>query len=61
VGRHRYVGTLADASRRVLAEVERRKIAQVLKETAGNAGRSAEILQVSYKLFMQKVRDYGLA
>jgi len=54
-------GTLADASRRVLAEVERRKIAQVLKETAGNAGRSAEILQVSYKLFMQKVRDYGLA
>jgi len=54
-------GTLADASRRVLAEVERRKIAQVLKETAGSAGRSAEILQVSYKLFMQKVRDYGLA
>ena len=54
-------GTLADASRRVLAEVERRKIAQVLKETSGNAGRSAEILQVSYKLFMQKVRDYGLA
>jgi DNA-binding NtrC family response regulator len=54
-------GTLADASRRVLAEAERRKIAQVLKETSGNAGRSAEILQVSYKLFMQKVRDYGLA
>ena len=54
-------GTLADASRRVLAEVERRKIAQVLKETGGNAGRSAELLQVSYKQFMQKVRDYGLA
>jgi transcriptional regulator with GAF, ATPase, and Fis domain len=54
-------GTLADASRRVLADMEKRKIAQVLKETAGNAGRSAEILQVSYKLFMQKVRDYGLA
>src|SRR4051794_22719118 len=35
-------GTLADASRRVIAEVERRKIAQVLKETGGNAGRSAE-------------------
>jgi len=54
-------GTLADASRRVLAEVERRKIAQVLKETGGNAGRSAELLQVSYKQFVQKVRDYGLA
>ena len=54
-------GTLGDASRRVIAEVERRKIAQVLKETGGNAGRSAELLQVSYKQFMQKVRDYGLA
>jgi len=54
-------GTLAEASKRVLAEVERRKIAQALKEAAGNAGRAAEILQVSYKLFMQKIRDYGLA
>jgi DNA-binding NtrC family response regulator len=54
-------GTLADASKRVLAEVERRKISQALKEASGNAGRAAEILQVSYKMFMQKVRDYGLA
>ncbi len=54
-------GTLADASRRVLAEVERRKIEQALKEGSGHTGRAAEILQVSYKLLVQKVREYGLA
>ena len=54
-------GTLADASRRVLGEVERRKMEQALKEASGNVGRAAEILQVSYKVFMQKVRDHGLA
>jgi DNA-binding NtrC family response regulator len=53
-------GTLAEASRRVLAEVERRKIEQALKEAAGNRGRAAEILQVSYKTFVGKLKDYGL-
>jgi DNA-binding NtrC family response regulator len=54
-------GALPDVSKRVLAEVERRKIVQALKEGSGNVGRAAEILQVSYKLLLQKVRDYGLA
>ncbi len=53
-------GTLAEASRRVLAEVERRKIEQALKEAAGNRGRAAEILQVSYKTFMAKLKEFGL-
>jgi DNA-binding NtrC family response regulator len=53
-------GTLNEASRRVLAEVERRKIAQALKEAAGNRGRAAEILQVSYKTFVAKLKEYGL-
>jgi DNA-binding NtrC family response regulator len=53
-------GTLAEASRRVLAEVERRKIEQALHEAAGNRGRAAEILQVSYKTFIAKLKEYGL-
>ena len=53
-------GTLADATRRTVAEVERRKIDQALKEAAGNRGRAAEILQVSYKTFTAKLREYGL-
>src|SRR5438093_6910054 len=52
-------GTLADASRRVLAEVERRKIEQALKEAAGNRNRAAEILQISYKLFVAKLKEFG--
>ncbi len=54
-------GTLGEASKRVVAEVERRKIVQALREAQGNQGRAAEILQVSYKLLLQKIRDYALS
>jgi DNA-binding NtrC family response regulator len=53
-------GTLADVSRRVMTEVERRKIEQAMKEAAGNRGRAAEILQISYKTLTSKLREYGL-
>ena len=52
-------GTLAEASRRVLTEVERRKIDQTLKETGGDRGRTAEILQVSYKALITKLKEHG--
>ena len=53
-------GSLADVSRRVLTEVERRKIELTLKEAAGNRGRAAELLQISYKTLTTKLREYGL-
>ena len=53
-------GTLADVSRRILAEVERRKIEQALKDACGNRGRAAEMLQVSYKALTTKLKEYGL-
>jgi DNA-binding NtrC family response regulator len=53
-------GTLAEASQRVTAEVERRKIRQALAETSGNPGLASEILQVSYKALLAKIREYGL-
>ncbi|MEQ1729227.1 MAG: sigma-54 dependent transcriptional regulator [Vicinamibacterales bacterium] len=53
-------GSLADATKRVVAEVERRKFTQALSEANGNPGRAAEVLQVSYKVFLQKARDFGL-
>ena len=53
-------GSLADVSRRVLAEVERRKIEQALRDTSGNGGAAADVLQVPYKLFVQKARELGL-
>jgi DNA-binding NtrC family response regulator len=54
-------GTLAEASRRTLAEVEKRKIEQALKDAGGDPGRAAEVLQVSYKLLLAKIDDYKLA
>src|SRR5262249_52999046 len=53
-------GSMADATKRVVAEVERRKIDQALKEAAGNKGRAAEILQLTYKAFTSKLKDHGL-
>jgi DNA-binding NtrC family response regulator len=54
-------GSLPDAMRRVVAEAERRKIEQTLKEAGGSPGRAAEILQISYKALMGKLKDYGIA
>jgi transcriptional regulator with GAF, ATPase, and Fis domain len=54
-------GTMAEASRRVLAEVERRKIVQALKEASGNPGLAAEILQVSFKTLQGKLKDYEIS
>jgi two-component system, NtrC family, response regulator AtoC len=53
-------GTLTEATRRTVAEVERRKIEQALKDAGGNRGRAAEVLQVSFKTFTAKLKDYGL-
>jgi two-component system response regulator AtoC len=51
---------MAEASRRVIGEVERRKIEQALREAAGNRNRAAEMLQISYKMLVSKLKDYGL-
>ena len=53
-------GSLADATRRVVAEVERRKIEQALKEADGNRLRAAELLQISQKVFLAKLKEHGL-
>jgi len=53
-------GSLGDVTRRVLGEVERRKIELALKEAAGNRGRAAELLQITYKTLTTKLRDFGL-
>jgi DNA-binding NtrC family response regulator len=53
-------GSLAAATSRVVAEVERRKIGQALKEAGGNRVKAAEALQVGFKTFTAKLREYGL-
>jgi DNA-binding NtrC family response regulator len=54
-------GTLPDVLRRITADVERRKIEQVLAGAGGNRQRAADALHVPYKLLLQKIKDYGIA
>jgi DNA-binding NtrC family response regulator len=53
-------GTLAEATRRVLNEVEHRKLEQTLKETQGDRGAAADILQISYKILIAKLKEHDL-
>jgi DNA-binding NtrC family response regulator len=53
-------GTLAEVTRRVTGEVEKAKILEVLAESDGNKGRAAELLQVSYKSLLAKLKEHRL-
>ncbi len=54
-------GTLAEAQRRVAAEVERRKIELALHEARGNAVHAADALQLAHRVLVQKLKTYGLS
>jgi DNA-binding NtrC family response regulator len=53
-------GSLAEATRRVVGEVERRKMEQALKDADGSRLRAAELLQISQKAFLGKLKEYSL-
>jgi DNA-binding NtrC family response regulator len=53
-------GTLADVGRRAAAAAEKEKIRDVLAEVEGDRTRAAEILKVSGKTLLHKLREYGL-
>ena len=50
-------GGLAEATTRVVAEVERRKIQQALDEAGGDRGRAADLLQINFKSLEAKMRE----
>ena len=54
-------GTLTEVTRRVTSQVEKAKIEDVLREAAGNKGRAAELLQISYKMLLAKLKEHGIA
>jgi DNA-binding NtrC family response regulator len=53
-------GTLAAATERVVRLVERRKIAAALEVSGGQRTRAAEILGVSTKTLLAKIRELGM-
>jgi DNA-binding NtrC family response regulator len=53
-------GTLAEMTRRVTREAEKHKIQAILVEAQGNKGRAAELLQISYKMLLAKLKEHGI-
>jgi DNA-binding NtrC family response regulator len=53
-------GSLGEVTRRTLALVEKVKIEQVLKEAENNKGRAAELLQISYKMLLAKLKEHRI-
>ena len=53
-------GPMQDATRRIVAEVEKRKIEMALRDAGGNKGRAADQLALTYKMFVSKMREYGV-
>ena len=53
-------GTLQQVSSAATRIVESRLIRKVLKETGGNKTKAAEILQVSYKTLLTKIKEYEI-
>ncbi len=53
-------GSLSEATRRALAVVEKVKIEQVLKEADNSKGRAAELLQISYKMLLAKLKEHRI-
>jgi DNA-binding NtrC family response regulator len=53
-------GSLADVTRRVTREAEKVKIQNVLQEASGSKGRAAELLQISYKMLLSKMKDLSI-
>jgi two-component system response regulator AtoC len=53
-------GPLEDSVRAAVKIAETQRIRKALKETKGNKSRASELLQVSYKTLLTKIKDYRL-
>ena len=53
-------GPLEDTAREATRIAETERIRRALKETRGNKSRASELLQVSYKTLLTKIKDYGI-
>ncbi len=53
-------GTLDEAAKAALKIVESRRIRKALEETHGNKSKASEILKVSYKTLLTKIKDFEI-
>jgi DNA-binding NtrC family response regulator len=53
-------GSLEETAREATKIAETQRIVKALKETKGNKSRASELLQVSYKTLLTKIKDYSI-
>lgn len=53
-------GSLEQTAKEALKIAEGRRIKKALEDTHGNKSRAAELLKVSYKTLLTKIKDYGI-
>ena len=53
-------GPLTEVTRRIVAEVEKRKIEMALREADNNKGRASELLGITYKLLLAKLKEHRI-
>jgi DNA-binding NtrC family response regulator len=53
-------GTLEEVAKEALRTAETQRIISALRETKGNKSRASEILRVSYKTLLTKIKEYGI-
>jgi DNA-binding NtrC family response regulator len=53
-------GALEDTAREAVRIAESQRIARALKETKGNKSKASDLLRVSYKTLLTKIKDYGI-
>ncbi len=53
-------GSLEDTAKEAVRIAETKRIRKALAETKGNKSRAAEILNVSYKTLLTKIKEYGI-
>jgi DNA-binding NtrC family response regulator len=53
-------GTLEDVAKKALKIAETQRIAEALRQTKGNKSKASELLRVSYKTLLTKIKEYGI-
>lgn len=53
-------GTLGETTKEALKQAESQRIRKALQDTKGNKTKAAEMLDVSYKTLLTKIKDYGI-
>lgn len=53
-------GTLEETSKEAIRIAETKRIKKALSDTKGNKSKAAEILNVSYKTLLTKIKEYGI-